>query len=106
MIIYNVTCHVDDDVLEEWVAWMASEHIPEVMRTGKFVKYKFSEINKMSQDDTGTSFSIQYFAQSVKEYQLYQNEDAPSLIEKTLKKFGSKVVAFRTILHLISEGTR
>jgi hypothetical protein len=106
MIIYNVTCHVDDDVLEEWVAWMASTHVPEVMATGKFIKYKFSEISKSHADDAGTSFSIQFFAEDIQNYQSYQNEDAPQLIDKTTKKFGTKVAAFRTILHLIAEGTK
>jgi len=104
MIIYNVTCHVDDEILEEWVAWMAAEHVPEVMQTGKFIKYKFSEIEKMNADDPGTSFSIQYFAESVATYESYQAEDAPALIAKTTKKYGTKVAAFRTILHVIAEG--
>lgn len=104
MIIYNVTCHVDDEILEEWVAWMAAEHVPEVMQTGKFVKYKFSEIEKMHEDDVGSSFSIQYFAESIEKYQSYVSEDAPKLIEKTSNKYGEKVAAFRTILHVIAEG--
>jgi hypothetical protein len=104
MIIYNVTCHVDDDILEEWVAWMASEHVPEVMQTGKFIKYKFAEIEKMHAEDLGSSFSIQYFAASIADYQSYVNQDAPALIEKTSKKYGTKIASFRTILHVIAEG--
>ena len=104
MIIYNVTCHVDDDILEEWVAWMAAEHVPEVMKTGKFIKYKFSEIEKMNPEDPGTSFSIQYFAEDMDRYAAYQKEDAPALIAKTTQKYGDKVAAFRTILHVIAEG--
>lgn len=104
MIIYNVTCHVDDDILEEWVAWMAAEHVPEVMQTGKFIKYKFSQIEKMHPDDEGISFSIQYFAESLADYENYQRQDAPALIQKTKDKYGDKVAAFRTILHVIAEG--
>ena len=40
MIIYNVTCHMDLALAEEWLRWMQEIHIPEVMATGCFLDVK------------------------------------------------------------------
>ena len=40
MIIYNVTMAVEVAIHDEWIEWMANEHMPEVMATRKFVDVK------------------------------------------------------------------
>ena len=40
MIIYNVTVSIDESVKGEWLDWMKTEHIPEVMACGIFTKSK------------------------------------------------------------------
>jgi hypothetical protein len=34
MILYNVTVSVDPEIHDEWLAWMKSKHIPDVLATG------------------------------------------------------------------------
>lgn len=98
MILYNVTCHVDDFVLEEWLIWMKNVHIPEVMQTNKFVEYRMYKIDPIEESDAGSSFSIQYFAKTRQDYLDYVEQYAPLLKQKTLEKYGQRVLAFRTIL--------
>ena len=31
MIIYNVTCSMEKNLADEWLHWMKSEHLPEVL---------------------------------------------------------------------------
>ena len=38
MIIYNVTVSVEEDFTNDWLHWMKTEHIPEVMDCGVFIK--------------------------------------------------------------------
>ena len=38
MIIYNVTVSVEESIKTDWLDWMKTEHIPEVMATGVFAK--------------------------------------------------------------------
>ncbi len=38
MIIYNVTVKIDNDVVAEWLNWMQTVHIPDVMQTGYFTE--------------------------------------------------------------------
>ena len=44
MIIYNVTVSVEESIKADWLNWMKTEHIPEVMACGVFTK---AQINKM-----------------------------------------------------------
>lgn len=97
MILYNVTIGIDKDIEIEWVEWMKTTHIPEVLKTGIFVKHRFYKV--LSHDDEGTvSYCIQYYAPTIEQFNLYLKDHAPSLIEKHRSKFDGKHVAFRTLL--------
>ncbi len=101
MILYNVTCNIDEKMEHEWVDWMINEHIPEVMATGKFYEYKFYKIQTQVADNQGLNFSIQYFAKSIEDYDSYIQNNAAELRNKTIQKYGDRVLAFRTILERI-----
>ena len=45
MIIYNVTVNIEDDVHEDWITWMKTTHIPEVMSTGYFLENKIAKVS-------------------------------------------------------------
>lgn len=96
MILYNVTAAVDDSIHDEWLEWMKNTHMPEVMATNRFIDCKIFKV--LLNKDEGTSYSIQYFAESMSELQLYEALNADVLREKHASRFGEKVLTFRTIL--------
>lgn len=100
MIQYNVTVNIDDSVHDEWLEWMKNEHLPMVMETGLFRRYAMFRILSRQEDETGVTYAIQYLAESMDDYLLYQSEHAPRLQAETRKKFERKFVAFRTIMQL------
>lgn len=100
MILYNVTVAIDIKVEEEWKIWMKQVHIPEVMETRKFVNHSFYKVMN-NQEEESASYSIQYFAESMKELQLYLAIDAPELQQKVLIAFPNKFAAFRTVLQSV-----
>jgi hypothetical protein len=99
MIIYNVTVSIDAAAEEEWVNWMRSIHIPEVMATGKFIESKMSRI--LAEEEGGKAYSIQYSCKDMETLELYQQEDAPALQQKHAVLFGDKAVAFRTLMNVV-----
>jgi len=101
MYIYNVTINIDDSVHDEWLIWMES-HIPEVLNTGKFISAKFTEV-LVEEEMGGKTYSVQYTANSKEDVKAYYKEDADELRIEALKKFGDKMLAFRTELKLIKE---
>jgi len=102
MIIYNVTINIDDSVHDKWLTWMMEKHIPEVMETGKFFKSKIVKV-LVVEEMGGSTYAIQYFAESMEKLQAYYTEDAPRLREEGAKLFGDKMLAFRTEMELIKE---
>lgn len=98
MIIYNVTLNVDDSIHEDWLNWMRVTHIPEVMATGYFTEARFTKV--LVQEESGTTYSVQYTAPHMIAVQQYQQNAGPELKQKTLERYGDKVVAFRTLLEL------
>jgi hypothetical protein len=97
MLLYNVTVGVDKDIETEWLQWMKTKHIPNVLKTGMFVNHKIYKVLH-DQDDGTISFSVQYFANSIENVQQYLEVFAPMLIEEHKRRFANKHVAFRTLL--------
>jgi hypothetical protein len=102
MIIYNVTLNVDDSIHTEWLSWMQQTHIPEVMATGMFQSAKILRLLTRQADETGETYAVQYLAKSMQDYFTYQEQFAPALQQKTLEKYGNKLLAFRTLMEEVS----
>ena len=45
MVIYNVTVSIDQAVANEWLSWMRTQHIPDVLQTGCFLECRLSRVN-------------------------------------------------------------
>ena len=100
MILYNVTVGIDNSIESEWKKWMIEVHIPDVIATGQFVDHKFFKV--LSHDEpNSSSFSIQYFAKTKENLQVYQENFAEKLQRDHQEKFANKFVAFRTILESV-----
>lgn len=99
MILYNVTVNIDNSVQLEWLDWMKTTHIPEVMSTGCFTKNLVCKIN--AESDGGTSYSIQYFCNSQADLDRYLNNHAAKLQQEHATKYQGKFAAFRTLLDVI-----
>ncbi len=101
MIIYNVTVNIDSDVHDEWLEWMRSKHIPDVMSSGCFIESRISRIH--GEEQGGSSYAIQYIAPNQDKLDVYQQLFAPKLQHEHSSKFQGKFAAFRTTLTLIEE---
>lgn len=97
MILYNVTVAIDKRVEKEWVQWMKETHIPEVLETRQFIDHKFFKVLH-TEDPESSSYSIQYFAESMQQIEMYLNMFAPELRQKFHLKFPNQFAAFRTLL--------
>ncbi len=101
MIIYNVTCHMDLALAEEWLRWMQEIHIPEVMATGCFQSVGIMKVLTNADDDEGVNYSIQYSAETMADYERYRDQYAPALQQKTRERYGEQILAFRTLLEVV-----
>ncbi len=101
MIIYNVTVNVDDSIHADWLEWMKSTHVPDVMSCRIFSK---SRILKLigDEDSGGHTYAVQYTCETMQDYNQYKEKFAPAFQQKHSDRYKDKFVAFRTLLEVVS----
>lgn len=100
MIVYNVTVNVEEIIHDEWLLWMKSIHIPEVMSKGIFIENRIFKV--LADEGTGShTYAIQYLCDSMESYEIYRDQFAPALQEEVKKRYANNFVAFRTLLEVI-----
>jgi hypothetical protein len=100
MLLYNVTLIIEDASEEAWLEWMQATHIPEVMATGMFVSNRLLKV--VDSPNEGVTYCVQYVAQSMEDYENYQQQFAAALQEDLNNKFRDKFVAFRTLMEYVA----
>ena len=100
MILYNITINVTPDIETDFISWMKTIHIPEVLATGIFHEHKFFRLLHESEDGS-TNYCIQYFTDSIDKMMEYEKQHAALLRAKTQERYKDKAVAFRTLLETI-----
>jgi hypothetical protein len=99
-LIYNVTIKVDQSVAGEWLEWLKTEHIPEVLATNCFTGHKLVRLLE-TDDSEGPTYAVQYFAASRDDYDRYLQMFAPALRKTTEQKWGNNFYAFRSLLEVV-----
>lgn len=99
MIIYNVTISIDKAFEAEWLDWMKSTHIPDVINTALFTDCTISRV--LAEEMGGHTYAIAYSCKSMEHYTLYKEKFAAQLQGEHSKKFAGKFTAFRTLLELV-----
>lgn len=97
MIIYNVTINIDREVESEWVRWMKSVHIPEVLATNCFESCRMLKM-MYEEESQGTTYAMQYTAKSLEMIEQYQREFAEALQAEHSSRYKNKFVVFRSLL--------
>lgn len=98
MYIYNVTVNVDESAHEAWVKWMKEKHLQDVMDTGCFTE---NRMLRVLADDEGATYSVQYYFNTMEDYERYRHNHAPRLQKDGFDKFGDKFIAYRTLLQIV-----
>ncbi|CAN5327008.1 DUF4286 family protein [soil metagenome] len=101
MYIYNVTTNIQEDVHDNWVKWMKTEHIPQMLETGKFTKALMTRV-MVQEEMGGMTYSVQYTTINKEMLKKYYEEDAPRLRAQN-KEFEGKFVVFRTEMEVVKE---
>ncbi|PSL49149.1 uncharacterized protein DUF4286 [Chitinophaga niastensis] len=100
MIIYNVTIKVATDAHLRWLEWMREEHIPAMLETGLFHDFRMSRL--LEQDDQeGPTYAVQYFTDSLENYNTFKEEHAQALRQRGYDVFGDRFIAFTTVMQVV-----
>ncbi|MGH2552758.1 MAG: DUF4286 family protein [Chitinophagaceae bacterium] len=100
MIIYNVTIKVEHPIAENWLAWLKSEHIPDMINTGCFTHATVLRLIDVD-DSEGPTYAVQYHAASDSLYKQYIEKFAEGMRKRGIDKWGDRFVAFRSIMQVV-----
>jgi len=96
MILYNVTVTVQEATYAEWISWMKSKHIPDVLATGLFEYCEISRhLHVGSESEVTVTFS--YGLESLENLEAYQKNFAAILQEEHTKRYSGKFKAGRIV---------
>lgn len=101
MIIYNVTVKVSHVISSQWLEWMKSDHIPEMIATECFTEAKVLELLEVDTTE-GPTYAVQYFAESKSLYNRYIEQFSNEMREKSFAKWGDKFIAFRSVMKVVN----
>lgn len=102
-VLYNVTVSLDPNAEQEWLSFMRSVHIPEVMATNCFLESRLSRMN--NEEEGGVTYAITYVCHSREHLDRYAKEFAPALQIDHAEKFNGRFAAFRSTLDVIEHFT-
>ncbi|MEO0059804.1 MAG: hypothetical protein RLZZ312_1451 [Bacteroidota bacterium] len=102
MILYNVTCNIQERIEQTWLDWMTKKHIPEILATGKFSSARLVKV-LVEEELGGVTYAVQYKTDSRETLQQYYDDDAQAFRAEGLKLFGDAILAFRTELEVIQD---
>ena len=98
MVLYNVTINVEDSIHADWLQWMQEKHIPDVLNTGLFEGHKLYKLLTRQNDESGTTYSVQYFLKDMESYRTYTQEFAPGLQKEYNERYEGRYASFRSLL--------
>jgi len=97
MIIYNVTVKITHKVHEDWLEWMSTVHVPDVLKTDLFVDAAIRRLLYVEEED-GITYSIQYRLTGMDKLHTYQEKHAKTLQAEHTERYRDQFVAFRTLM--------
>ncbi len=101
MIIYSITTSVKNEHLDEWLEWMNGEHIPNIMKTGYFDRFKIYKVRVPTTNSEETTYIINYECESLDKYREYADTEAARLRANYAAKFSGIAKTARTVMELI-----
>lgn len=99
MILYNVTSSLDPSIADEWLTYMRTHHLDDVVGTGCFIRAQLLRL--LNEEDNGITYAAQYYAVSLEQLEAYQQHFAPALRADMEKRFAGKYHSFRTVLEVV-----
>jgi hypothetical protein len=100
VIIYSVTVSVDLGFSREWLEWMTSVHIPDVMKTGYFRAHSLRRVIDPADDAAGT-FVIEYECESLDRYRAYRRNAAAALQRDHTERYEGRFTASRRVMETV-----
>lgn len=98
MINYEVSLSIQNEIFEEYYAWLI-EHIEVILKIDGFQKVTIYKVQDMN-DDRNKHIVASYLLTSREKFDHYLDNYAKELRDDGIKRFGEKCVATRKIMEV------
>jgi len=95
MIIYSIHIKIPKNIIRNWENWMQKTHIPDVMKTGMFLNFKFNQSENIQEQEA--LYIIQYTSSNISKYLNYKTIFAIQLQNQHNNKFKNQFSAKREL---------
>ena len=99
MILFNITIILDNEIHNEWLHWMKTRQIPDIMNTGCFVSNRLLHV--LDSPNEGVTYCVQYISDSLKKLNEFKQKHEHSIQAKLPEQFNNKLVLFSTVMEFI-----
>ena len=100
MIVYNETYLVDEDIHEQWLHWIKTNHIPAVLNTGNFASHKILKV--LNSPNEGVTYCIQFLTDDPARYEDFMLFHLNPLAIAHNQVFENRFVVFNTLMQEIA----
>ena len=99
MILFNITIILDNEIHNEWLHWMKTRQIQDVMNTGCFVSNRLLHV--LDSPNEGVTYCVQYISDSLEKLNEFKQKHDHSIQAKLPEQFNNKLVLFSTVMEFI-----
>ncbi|NIJ55893.1 DUF4286 family protein [Dyadobacter arcticus] len=97
MIIYNITINISYDAEKDWLHYMKTIHIPQILSTGVPLECKLLRL-LTEIDNEGSTYTTQFSFLTMEDFLAYQTHYQADFQERHHELYAGKYVSFRTLL--------
>ena len=98
MIIYNITFHIEKDILPDCLNFLKSTYIPLATQSGFMHSPRMHRVLPHVDEEEGNSYAIQFRVKNVDTLNYWIEQEGLRLSHELVRRFGSKVIGFTTVL--------
>lgn len=97
MIIFNITVNISYAAEKDWLHYMKTVHIPEILATKLPLECKLLRLLTEIENE-GSTYTSQFLFRTMEDFLAYQTHFQADLQERHHAQFSGQYVSFRTLL--------
>jgi hypothetical protein len=101
MILFNVTIILDEEIHLEWLNWMKTKQIPDIMNTECFLSNRLLKV--VDSPNEGVTYCVQYISDSLEKLNEFRQQHEHLIQANMPAQFNNKLVAFPTVMEFIDK---
>lgn len=101
MIIYNTTYHIEDDIHDDYIAFVKDELIPRALKSGHLSNPQLALVHSQH-EESGVSYALQFRVEDLVKLEEWMLVYGQSIRADIAKRFGEKALGFMTLLEEVS----